>query len=131
MAFRRTATLLRMSTVDPLARGPIRAYGRTVPPPDWHLVDAKDKVVGHLAGKIAKTLMGKHKPCYLPHINAGDCVVVINAGDVRFTGKKEEKKLYKWHTRYPGGFRQTVSIWELGGERTGFEVVGGAVGCGG
>ncbi len=71
----------------------------------WYVVDAKDKVVGRLASKIAMVLMGKHKPQYTPHVDAGDFVVVINASRVRFTGRKWEQKCYYRHSGYPGGLK--------------------------
>eukprot|EP01111_Echinosteliopsis_oligospora_P017799 TRINITY_DN7854_c0_g1_i1.p1 TRINITY_DN7854_c0_g1~~TRINITY_DN7854_c0_g1_i1.p1 ORF type:complete len:382 (+),score=137.34 TRINITY_DN7854_c0_g1_i1:63-1208(+) len=73
--------------------------------PVWHVVDAKGHVVGKLAQKIAKIVMGKHKPVWDPAVDCGDYVVVINAKDVQFTGKKFEQKYYKWHTGYPGGLK--------------------------
>ena len=78
-----------------------------LPSDRWHLVDASDKVVGRLATRIVKVLMGKHKPTYVPHIDQGDFVVVTNARDVVFTGKKYEKKVYHWHTGWPGGHKTT------------------------
>jgi len=66
----------------------------------WHLVDAKDKVVGRLASEIAMILMGKHRPTYTPHVDTGDFVVVINAEKVVLTGKKWEQKEYTWYTGY-------------------------------
>ena len=66
----------------------------------WVLIDAKDKVVGRLAVEIAMRLMGKHRPTYTPHVITGDCVVVINADKVKFTGKKWEQKRYSWYTGY-------------------------------
>ena len=74
--------------------------------PLWHLVDAKNQVVGRLATQIATIIRGKHKPTYTPHYDCGDYVVVINAKDVKFTGKKVDQKLYTWHTGYPGGLKQ-------------------------
>jgi len=71
----------------------------------WYVVDAKDKVVGRLASRIAMILMGKHKPHYTPHVDTGDFVVVINASRVRFTGKKWEQKCYYRHSGYPGGLK--------------------------
>jgi large subunit ribosomal protein L13 len=68
----------------------------------WWLIDAKDKVVGRLATEIAMILMGKHRPDYTPHVITGDCVVVINAEKVVFTGKKWEQKRYTHYTGYPG-----------------------------
>jgi len=71
----------------------------------WYVVDAKDKVVGRLASRIAMILMGKHKPHYTPHLDTGDFVVVINASRVRFTGKKWDQKRYYRHSGYPGGLK--------------------------
>ena len=69
----------------------------------WHVVDAEGQVLGKLASKAAFILMGKHKPSYTPFLDTGDHVVVINAAKVRLTGKKEENKLYRHFTGYPGG----------------------------
>lgn len=73
----------------------------------WHLIDAEDAVLGRLATKAAKILMGKHKPTYTPFIDMGDHVIVINAAKVRLTGKKEEQKIYRRHSGYPGGLTET------------------------
>ncbi len=70
--------------------------------PKWWLVDAKGKVVGRLASDLAMILMGKHRPTYTPHVDTGDCVVVINAEKVVFSGKKWEQKRYTWYTGYMG-----------------------------
>jgi large subunit ribosomal protein L13 len=67
------------------------------------VVDAEDQVLGKLASKAAWILMGKHKPSYTPFLDTGDHVVVINAAKVRLTGRKEENKLYRHFTGYPGG----------------------------
>ncbi len=76
----------------------------------WHLVDGDDKVVGRLASRIARVLMGKHRPEYTPHIDTGDYIVVVNAAKVRFTGRKAENKRYYHYTGHPGGLRErTVS----------------------
>ncbi len=72
----------------------------------WYLVDAKDKVLGRLASRIAVILMGKHKPQYTPHIDCGDFVVVVNADKFRVTGKKMQDKIYYSHSFYPGGLKQ-------------------------
>lgn len=66
----------------------------------WWLVDASDKVVGRLASDIAMILMGKHRPTYTPHVLTGDCVVVVNAEKVKFTGKKWTQKTYGHFTGY-------------------------------
>jgi len=70
--------------------------------PQWWIVDGKDKVVGRLASEIAMILMGKHRPTYTPHVVSGDCVVVVNCEQVKFTGTKWDKKRYTWYTGYPG-----------------------------
>lgn len=72
----------------------------------WYLVDARGKVLGRLATQIAKILLGKHKSVYTPSCDTGDFVIVVNAREIRVTGKKLEQKLYRWHTGYPGGFRE-------------------------
>ena len=69
----------------------------------WHVVDAEDQVLGKLASKAAMILMGKHKASYTPFLDTGDHVVVINAAKVKLTGGKEEKKVYRHFTGYPGG----------------------------
>jgi large subunit ribosomal protein L13 len=74
----------------------------------WWLVDANDKTVGRLATRVASILKGKHKPSYTPSLDTGDFVVVVNAGKVRFTGKKETDKTFFSHTMYPGGAKQTT-----------------------
>jgi len=72
---------------------------------NWHLLDAKGKILGRLATEIATILMGKNKPSYLPYLDLGDNVVVINAKDVRLTGRKEKQKTYTSYSGYPGGLR--------------------------
>ena len=69
----------------------------------WHVVDAEGVVLGKLASKAAMLLMGKHKPIYTPFLDTGDHVVVINASKVRLSGRKEEQKIYRHFTGYPGG----------------------------
>jgi large subunit ribosomal protein L13 len=73
----------------------------------WHVIDADNKVLGRLAAQAARVLMGKHKPSYTPFLDTGDHVVVVNAAKVRLTGKKEDQKLYRRHSGYPGGFVET------------------------
>ena len=75
----------------------------------WHLIDADGLVVGRLATIIANILRGKHKASYTPHIDCGDHVVVINAGKVKFTGRKLEQKTYYKHTGYPGGIKEVTA----------------------
>jgi large subunit ribosomal protein L13 len=73
----------------------------------WHLIDAKGKTVGRLAGAVANLLRGKNNPAFSPHLDCGDFVVVINARYVSFSGKKLQDKTYYRHTEYPGGIRAT------------------------
>ncbi len=73
--------------------------------PDWHLLDAKGKVLGYFASDVAKKLIGKHKVDFTPHVNVGDKVVVINASEIDVTGDKMDTKKYFRHTGYPGGIR--------------------------
>jgi large subunit ribosomal protein L13 len=69
----------------------------------WHVIDAQDVVLGKLASKAAMLLMGKTKPSYTPFLDTGDHVIVINAGKVRVSGRKETDKMYRHFTGYPGG----------------------------
>src|SRR5579863_3969216 len=73
----------------------------------WHLIDAEDAVLGRLASKAAKILMGKHKATYTPFLDTGDHVIVVNAAKVKLTGRKEEQKIYRRHSGYPGGLTET------------------------
>ncbi|MBD3279155.1 MAG: 50S ribosomal protein L13 [Candidatus Pacebacteria bacterium] len=75
---------------------------------NWHLVDAQGQILGRLATKIATKLIGKHKPTYTPHIDGGDYVVVINAAKIEVTGGKENKKLYRRHSGFPGSLKETT-----------------------
>lgn len=79
---------------------------------DWYVVDADGKTLGRLATKIATVLMGKNKPCYTPHVDTGDFVVVTNATKVRVTGRKLDQKLYSRYSGYPGGLK-TETLREL------------------
>ncbi len=69
----------------------------------WHVIDAENQVVGKVASKTARLLMGKHKPVFTPFLDTGDHVIVINAAKIRLSGRKEEQKLYRHFTGYPGG----------------------------
>ncbi len=73
---------------------------------DWYVVDAAGQTLGRLATEIASRLRGKHKPEYTPHVDAGDYIVVINAEQVRVTGKKTSDKIYYSHTGFPGGIKE-------------------------
>jgi large subunit ribosomal protein L13 len=70
---------------------------------EWHLLDAENVVLGKLASQAAMLLMGKHKPSYTPFLDTGDHVIVINAAKVRLSGKKDDQKVYRRFTGYPGG----------------------------
>ena len=72
----------------------------------WHVIDANGRVLGRVATLAARMLQGKHKPVYTPFIDTGDHVVVINAGAVKLTGRKEDQKLYRRHSGYEGGLRE-------------------------
>jgi large subunit ribosomal protein L13 len=72
----------------------------------WHVIDASNVVVGRLATKAARLLMGKHRPIYTPFLDTGDHVVVVNASRVKLTGRKEEQKLYRRHSGFEGGLRE-------------------------
>lgn len=74
---------------------------------NWHVVDASGAVLGRVASKAAMILMGKHKPTYTPFLDTGDHVIVINAAKVKLTGNKEEQKIYRRHSGYPGGLKET------------------------
>jgi large subunit ribosomal protein L13 len=74
---------------------------------EWHVIDAEEAVLGRIASKAAKILMGKHKPTYTPFLDCGDHVIVVNAAKVKLTGNKEEQKLYRRHSGYPGGLTET------------------------
>lgn len=69
----------------------------------WHVLDAENQTLGRLATLATRMLMGKHKPMFTPYLDTGDHVIVINASKVRLTGRKEEQKMYRYHTGYPGG----------------------------
>ena len=71
----------------------------------WFLVDAKDQTLGRLATEVASILRGKNKPCFTPHLDTGDFVVVINADKILVSGKKSEQKLYRRHSGRPGGMK--------------------------
>ena len=72
----------------------------------WHVIDAAAHPVGRVASLAAHLLQGKHKGIYTPFIDTGDHVVVVNAAKARLTGRKEEQKMYRYHSGYDGGLRQ-------------------------
>jgi len=71
----------------------------------WHLVNAKDKILGRLSVSVAQILMGKNKSYYTPYLDTGDFVVVTNAQKVALSGKKEKQKKYYHHSQFPGGLK--------------------------
>jgi len=73
----------------------------------WHIIDAQGQVLGRIASRAARLLQGKHKPEWSPFLDQGDHVVVINAATVKLTGRKEEQKIYRAHSGYEGGLRET------------------------
>lgn len=74
--------------------------------PEWHVLDAENKTLGRLASEIAHLLQGKHRPIYVPYMNTGDFVVVINAEKIRVTGDKLNQKMYYRHSGYHGGLKE-------------------------
>jgi len=72
---------------------------------NWYLIDAQGQTLGRMASRIAFILQGKHKSDYIPYIDSGDFVIVINAKEVQVTGNKKNQKLYYSHSNYPGGLK--------------------------
>ena len=72
----------------------------------WYVVDAGAAVLGRLSSRIAEVLMGKHKPLYTPNMLVGDGVIVVNARNVKTTGTKADKKIYRHYSGYPGGLKE-------------------------
>ena len=91
-------TLLKQKTTATLKESDLR--------PRWQLLDANGQILGRIAVQIAHLLKGKHKPTYSPHLLTGDFVIVINAKNVRVTGKKAQQKIYYRHSQYPGGLKE-------------------------
>jgi large subunit ribosomal protein L13 len=75
--------------------------------PNWFVIDANGVVLGRLASKVARILIGKDKPSYTPHLDCGDHIVVVNAEKVKLTGNKIDQKVYHRHSGYPGGLKET------------------------
>ncbi len=92
---------------------------------EWHLIDAKGKILGRTASQIALLLMGKAKANFVKNLDLGDFVVVVNAKDVKTTGNKEDLKNYYRHSGYPGGFKKET-LSELR-ERNPEEIINRAV----
>lgn len=87
----------------------------------WYVVDATDMILGRLASQVAMVLRGKNKPTFTPNVDTGDYVIIINADKVRLTGKKLEKKYYRYHTGYIGGLKE-VQYKKLMAEKPEFVV---------
>ena len=87
----------------------------------WYVVDATNMVLGRLASQVAMVLRGKNKPTFTPNVDTGDYVIIINADKVRLTGKKLEKKYYRYHTGYIGGLKE-VQYKKLMAEKPEFVV---------
>jgi ribosomal protein L13 len=79
---------------------------------EWVVVDAAGQPLGRIASKVAKILRGKHKTNFTPHVDCGDNVIVLNAGQVALSGNKWADKEYIWHTGYPGG-QKSLTAEEL------------------
>lgn len=73
----------------------------------WYVVDATDMPLGRLASQVAAILRGKNKPTFTPNVDCGDHVIVINCDKVKLTGKKATQKMYRYHTSYIGGLKET------------------------
>ncbi len=87
----------------------------------WYLIDATDLVLGRLASQVAMILRGKNKPEYTPHVDCGDHVIIINCDKVILTGKKLEKKYYRYHSGYIGGLKE-IQYKKLMSEKPEFAV---------
>jgi large subunit ribosomal protein L13 len=90
-----------MSTPFPSAKEIVRT---------WHVIDADGAVLGRVASQAARVLMGKNKPTFTPFLDTGDHVIVVNADKVRLTGQKERDKVYRTHSGYPGGLKETAAF---------------------
>ena len=92
--------------MDSLSYKTISANASTVTK-EWVVIDATNEVLGRLASQIAKILRGKNKPSYTPHVDCGDYVIIINAGKAVLTGKKGTQKMYRTHSGWIGGMKET------------------------
>src|SRR5438046_16139 len=75
----------------------------------WYVIDATGQVLGRVATRVATILTGKHRPQYAPFLVSGDHVIIVNADKIKLTGEKLDKKVYRWHTLYPGGLREVAA----------------------
>lgn len=87
----------------------------------WYVVDATGIPLGRLASQVAAILRGKNKPTFTPHVDTGDYVIIVNSDNVVLTGKKEEKKFYRYHTGFVGGLKE-VRYDKLMAEKSDFAV---------
>lgn len=96
---------------------------------NWHLVDAKDQILGRLATNVAELLTGKKKAEFSKHMDVGDFVVVINAEKVMVTGRKASQKLYRTHSGYPSGYKEKTysMVMDRNPERIIEHAVGGMI----
>lgn len=78
----------------------------------WYIVDAAGQTLGRLASEVASIIRGKHKPEFTPHVDTGDFVIVINASQIKLTGKKMQNKMYYRHSMYQGGLK-VISAQDL------------------
>ena len=76
----------------------------------WFVIDAKGQTLGRLSSEVAAILRGKRKPTFTPHVDCGDYVIIINAKDIRLTGKKWQQKKYYTHSQYPGSLKETTAL---------------------
>jgi len=93
----------------PNPKNPTRSIGEAEVVRSWYVADGTDQVLGRLASHVATVLRGKHKPTYTPHVDGGDFVVVVNAKNVRLTGRKAEQKEYVRHSGHKGGLRSVTA----------------------
>ncbi len=97
----------------PNPKNPTRSISEAEVVRHWFVADARDKVLGRFASHVATILRGKHKPTFTPHVDGGDFVVVVNAKQVRLTGRKLDQKEYVRHSGYPGGLRTDTARFLL------------------
>lgn len=72
----------------------------------WYVIDAKDKVLGRLASRVASYIRGKHKPIFTPNVDTGDFIIIVNADKIKVTGNKLADKVYQHHTGYMGNLKE-------------------------
>jgi large subunit ribosomal protein L13 len=93
----------------PNPKNPTHSFSEAEVVRHWYIADAADQVLGRLATRLASVLRGKHKPTYTPHVDGGDFIVVVNAKNVRLTGRKLEQKEYVRHSGHTGGLRTVTA----------------------